>query len=90
MATLWRVDDAGTSLLMRRFYEILATGQVTKAEALRQAQLSLLNNEADLAERFTALGRDRGGFVNADVTSEPAGLDHPYYWAPFILIGNGL
>lgn len=90
MATLWRVDDAGTSLLMQRFYGILATGQVTKAEALRQAQLSLLNNEVNLEERFTMLGLDRGGFVTAEVNSEPAGLDHPYYWAPFILIGNGL
>lgn len=90
MATLWRVDDAGTSLLMQRFYELLATGKVTKAEALRQAQLSLLQNEADLGDRYTALGIDRGGFEPVEPTVNRAGLEHPYYWAPFVLIGNGL
>lgn len=90
MASLWRVDDVGTSLLMQRFYEILATGQVTKAEALRQAQLSLLYGEAILDERFAKLGIDRGGFVSSDTANEPVGLEHPYYWAPFVLIGNGL
>ncbi|WP_293086174.1 CHAT domain-containing protein [Moorena sp. SIO4A1] len=31
---------------MTRFYKKLATGQVTKAEALRQAQQELLQSEA--------------------------------------------
>ena len=90
LATLWRVDDAGTSLLMQRFYELLATGEITKAEALRQAQLSLLNQETTLDKRFQILGLERG-LANANApTSEPATLEHPYYWAPFILIGNSL
>ena len=91
LATLWRVDDAGTSLLMQRFYEFMATGALTKAEALRQAQLSLLNGEATLENRFETLGIDRGGLVS-DIgsSSSAATLDHPYYWAPFILIGNSL
>jgi CHAT domain-containing protein len=90
MASLWRVDDVGTSLLMQRFYEILATGQVTKAEALRQAQLSLLHNEEMLNDRFTALGIERGGLIPSNSTSDVSGFEHPYHWAPFILIGNGL
>ncbi|MEO0851914.1 MAG: tetratricopeptide repeat protein [Cyanobacteria bacterium J06648_11] len=91
LATLWRVNDAGTSLLMQRFYEFMATGELTKAEALRQAQLSLLNREATLDDRFTTLGIDRGGLTTADESSSPpATLEHPYYWAPFILIGNSL
>jgi len=68
MASLWRVDDASTSVLMAEFYRTLAirTAQkpMTKAEALRQAQLSLI--------------REGGNFAR------------PYFWAPFILIGNGL
>lgn len=45
LATLWIVDDEGTSQLMRLFYqELLATAQVTKAEALRRAQQSMLHN----------------------------------------------
>ena len=91
LATLWRVDDAGTSLLMQRFYELLATGELTKAEALQQAQLSLLHQEDTLTERFQNLGIERGGLANASPSaSSPATLEHPYYWAPFILIGNSL
>jgi CHAT domain-containing protein len=44
VATLWSVSDDATALLMGKFYEELAHEQVTKAEALRQAQLSLLEN----------------------------------------------
>ena len=90
MATLWRVDDHGTSLLMQRFYDLLATGKLTKAEALQQAQLSLLHGEDSLDDRLTSLGVPRGGFTLPEQSSTPANIDHPYYWAPFILIGNSL
>jgi CHAT domain-containing protein len=99
LATLWRVDDTGTSLLMQRFYEILATGQVTKAEALRQAQLSLLYGEATLDDRLTNLASEgsegsesseRGLALSELPEVTEATLDHPYYWAPFVLIGNSL
>ncbi|WP_341531453.1 CHAT domain-containing protein (plasmid) [Nostoc sp. UHCC 0302] len=43
VATLWRVDAKSTALLMQEFYKGLKEGK-TKAEALRQAQLSLLSN----------------------------------------------
>lgn len=38
VASLWKVDDRGTAVLMTRFYEGLRDGK-TKREALRQAQL---------------------------------------------------
>jgi CHAT domain-containing protein len=80
IASLWSVDDGGTQLLMDEFYNALSRGGLAKAEALRQAQLSFIN----AAER-------RGGFVLADGTAiDPNDLSHPHYWAPFILIGNGL
>jgi CHAT domain-containing protein len=60
IASLWVVDDEGTQMLMNGFYQALRQG-VTKSEALRQAQIALLNSE----------------------------YQRPYYWAPFILIGNG-
>ena len=64
LASLWSVDDVGTSALMQVFYDALATQEVTKAEALRKAQLAILKNP-----------RFRG---------------HPYFWSPFVMIGNWL
>ncbi|HEY9623854.1 MAG TPA: CHAT domain-containing protein [Crinalium sp.] len=44
LATLWSVSDEATPILMERFYQALSSGKVTKAEALQQAQLSLLRD----------------------------------------------
>jgi CHAT domain-containing protein len=63
VASLWPVADASTQHLMRQFYRLRTTRHLSKAEALRQAQLALL--------------RDAGN-----------GTAHPYFWAPFLLIGN--
>ncbi|NEQ83110.1 MAG: CHAT domain-containing protein, partial [Moorea sp. SIO2I5] len=65
IASLWSVNDEGTQALMNKFYQVLKQGKVTKAEALRQAQIAL-------------------------ITKVEYGFEHPFYWAPFILIGNGL
>ncbi len=44
LATLWSVNDRSTSELMNNFYHQLVDNQLPKAEAVRQAQLSLLHN----------------------------------------------
>lgn len=44
LASLWLVDDASTALFMESFYERLQSGE-TKAEALRAAQLSLIDSD---------------------------------------------
>lgn len=44
LASLWQVDDEGTSILISQFYQDLGQLQATKAEALRQAQLRLLED----------------------------------------------
>ncbi|HUR59944.1 MAG TPA: CHAT domain-containing protein, partial [Opitutaceae bacterium] len=41
LASLWAVSDESTAFLMTRFYEYLARDGMTKAAALRQAQLDL-------------------------------------------------
>lgn len=89
IASLWTVDDGGTQALMNAFYAALQTGKVTKTEALRQAQMALITGD------YQALGEQRGLSVveRPSNTLSPAveeRLSHPYYWAPFILIGNGL
>ncbi|GAB4525577.1 MAG: CHAT domain-containing protein [Pleurocapsa sp.] len=61
VATLWSVSDRSTSQLMTEFYHYLQQPKINKANALRQAQLSLLQDK-----RYR----------------------HPYYWSPFILVGD--
>ncbi len=63
IASLWSVDDEATSLFMISLYKSLSTGQTTKSESLREAQLSLLKDQKHT---------------------------HPYFWAPFVLLGNWL
>ena len=42
LASLWAVDDQSTSAFMVEFYKQLATNNISKAEALRKAQISLI------------------------------------------------
>jgi CHAT domain-containing protein len=44
LASLWSLDDESGAQLMGQFYRVLANTKVSKAEALRQAQLSLLKD----------------------------------------------
>ncbi len=44
LATLWSVDDRSTAELMSKFYYELSNTNVSKAEALRRAQISLWNH----------------------------------------------
>ena len=88
VASLWQVSDAGTLALMSEFYEYLGA-LPTKAEALRQAQLTMLRGETASINQLLAR-KVRGGFslpesfgplLNNDLT-------HPYFWAGFTLVGS--
>jgi CHAT domain-containing protein/Tfp pilus assembly protein PilF len=89
IASLWQVNDGSTSKLMEQFYTKLSTGKLGKAEALRQAQITLIQGNG------TGTDGKRGNFkieiiVDGQTSTITRSLSHPFYWAPFILIGNGL
>ncbi|MEM8613548.1 MAG: CHAT domain-containing protein [Cyanobacteria bacterium P01_H01_bin.105] len=46
LASLWSVDDQSTAELMIKFYNALSLSKTTKADALRQAQLALLQQKS--------------------------------------------
>jgi len=61
LGTLWPVEDHAARVVMEGFYTGLKSGQLSKAQALREAQLAVMKNK-DSAQ--------------------------PFFWAPFVLIGN--
>jgi CHAT domain-containing protein len=83
IASLWQVSDGGSQALMEAFYQALRSDTSSYAAALRQAQLTLIHQEALPSTRQLKAA------IQVIKASEPT-LDHPYYWAPFILIGDGL
>ena len=99
IASLWKVSDQGTPELMIRFYKLRAENPtMSKGEAFRQAQMSLLTGAA---APTSSIGNSQAGR-----RSDPISLDdstvsmptytidpqrpfaHPHYWASFVLIGN--
>jgi len=96
VASLWPVADASTSRLMQEFYRIRErSAGMTKLEALRHAQLELLRGEDHV--EADAQQPDRGVSPNAAVPGtarfpidKNVPYAHPYYWAPFFLMGNWL
>jgi CHAT domain-containing protein/Tfp pilus assembly protein PilF len=87
LATLWDVNDASTSRLMSDFYgRWIKNPAAGKAEALRQAQLAFLQGPAVSAE--SGSGRGFEAVQESSAETHYAGYTHPFYWAPFVLIGN--
>ena len=88
MGSLWYVDDEGTLGLMTTFYEQLKQAPV-KAEALRRAQLEMLNGNVRIVngQLITSAG-ETIALPEGMRDLEDKNLSHPYYWSAFTMIGN--
>ncbi|NEO99804.1 MAG: CHAT domain-containing protein [Symploca sp. SIO2E9] len=87
LASLWSVDDVGTLGMMVEFYQKMREAPI-KAEALRQAQLAMLRDEAYIEDgKFIWSGGSIPLPSNLDLP-ENADLSHPYYWSGFTLVGS--
>jgi CHAT domain-containing protein len=77
ITSLWKVDDLATKQLMERFYDNYWRKNLGTLEALREAQLFLLQEGV------------KRGMVRVE---QPKDLTPPrtppYYWAPFVLAGD--
>jgi CHAT domain-containing protein/tetratricopeptide (TPR) repeat protein len=84
LATLWSVADTSTSLLMSEFYRLRKENpQLTKAEALQRAQQEMVAGKMKPSQ--TRGERRDTSEADAETATD---YTHPYYWSPFILIGN--
>jgi CHAT domain-containing protein len=83
IASLWMVSDESTVELMRAFYRNLKS--MSKSEALRKAQLDLMKSSI----RFH-VERGSGGIAQSINYQQDMLIEcsHPYFWAPFILLGD--
>jgi CHAT domain-containing protein len=86
LASLWSVNDASTALLMQQFYTHLSTGTATKAQALQKAQQDFISGKLTAKEAETIARA--GGRPYAPGQTPPGSFAHPYFWAPFVLMGN--
>lgn len=103
VVSLWPVDELSTRILMERFYQELLAGHA-KAAALRVAQqyvrtltvpqvTAILGDYGEVApakqvERLLALTHTPQTTPHAAESKAAPVFAHPYFWAPFVLVGD--
>src|SRR5207302_5731793 len=94
LATLWPVADRSTCEFMKLFYrQHQGEQRLSKAEALRRTQLAFINGTVLPPGALLAMAETRGTKLAAEKAPALPRLrinsySHPYFWAPFILMGN--
>ncbi len=93
VCTLWQVEEVSTRILLEHFYRDLVAEEkrANKAAALKRAQLYLRElSAAEIREILARWGYSGPEPVGKDVPDSAKIFSDPYFWAPFILIGNPL
>ncbi len=88
IGSLWSVSDEGTLGLMSEFYRNLKTAPI-RAGALRQAQIGLLSSKVKVANGQLELADGTQVRLPESIANRKnIDLSHPYYWAPYTVVGN--
>jgi CHAT domain-containing protein len=85
VSTMWRVEEQSTRILMLRFYKELEQG-ISPVAALKQAQQYL--RKLTRAEVNTLLAQQPLTNNAFDSDLDTVVFNHPYFWAPFIVMGD--
>lgn len=90
LATLWSVDDDSTAQFMRSVYGLRERRALSRAQAVREAQLTFIRGGGNASADAERRGASRPGSIAAALLDPVRPYAHPYYWAPFVLMGNWL
>ena len=91
LATLWPVNDPATAVIMQSFYRNWVGAKMSKASALRMAQISMIRGDLKAAGKGGGCRAEPFGRTpdkNEFKCDPNAPYSHPYFWSPFVLIGN--
>ena len=87
LASLWDINDLGTTILMTEFYQNLKSNSL-KVKALQQTQIAMLKGKISFPKGQLRNSQEKISRLQNILDDELINVSHPFYWAGFTLIGN--
>lgn len=92
LSSLWKVADKSTSLFMKEFYRMRKEQPgLTKVEIIQKIQEKMIDGGIKGSDSSERTGDDKTTkLVTSKVfnANPEKPYEHPYFWAPFVLVGN--